>query len=780
MNALPEKWQWVLSLNPMTAVITASSWGVLDTAPDPARADAVERRRDRRASSSSGSVLPPLRAAVRRHDLMARRDRQPKGSRSVTASAQLQAPTGRCATRSHRGAASLRPRAPAAARRTSGRCATSRSTCSDGEVLGIIGRNGAGKSTLLKILTRITTPTEGRAEIRGRVGSLLEVGTGFHPELTGRENVFLNGSMLGMKRREIQRKFHEIVEFAGVEKFIDTPVKRYSSGMYVRLAFAVAAHLEPEILLVDEVLAVGDAEFQRRCLGRMEDLGESGRTVLFVSHNMQAIAQLCDRTILLDDGRVVRDGPSADVVAYYLQAGHGTGSTRRWDDADDAPGDDLVRLRSVRVSSRTATRSTRPMSAIRSGSRSASRVLRHGDAGLPEDQGLRPAGRRRFNALDTSPRWHDSAPPGEYVSTAWIPANLLNEGLDHGRRRGSCSLGAPKLHPHAGEFHAVVLPRLRPGRGRLGPWTVRRAVAGRRPAAARVDDGGAVMQIVGIVLVRNEDISRRAGDPQRRGFCDRIHAVDHVSTDGTWDILQRSSAIRPPRRTAHACTPATRTRFIEQYAGTDTWVFGVDGDELYDPHRLARACAKNSSAAHTTTSSRSACERAQLRGARPGGRAPPRAISRLPHVRSRSSTTSPRSSRGRATARSGSTAATIVVPAGLRRERASTTSANVFRWDETPLRCLQPASCGGRAADPEHEHRCPARSSWRAACRIAAGAARSNGCLRAVSRRAVAVEAGEVHARRARHRRRLARSSSSGERVALRRVAARVAPSASM
>src|SRR3989441_2975957 len=219
----------------------------------------------------------------------------------------------------------------------------------EGQVLGVIGHNGAGKSTLLKLLTRITTPTEGRAEIRGRVGSLLEVGTGFHGELTGRENVFLNGSVLGMKRKEISSKLDDIVEFAGVERFMDTPVKRYSSGMYVRLAFAVAAHLEPEILLVDEVLAVGDAEFQRRCLGRMEDFGDEGRTVLFVSHNMQTIAQLCDRVILLDGGQVVRDGPSADVVAHYLQSERGTGSEQVWPDLATAPGADYGRLRSARV-----------------------------------------------------------------------------------------------------------------------------------------------------------------------------------------------------------------------------------------------------------------------------------------------------------------------------------------------------------------------------------------------------------------------------------------------
>ncbi len=189
-----------------------------------------------------------------------------------------------------------------------------------GEVVGIIGRNGAGKSTLLKTLCRITTPTSGVIDIYGRVASLLEVGTGFHPELTGRENVFLNGSILGMSRREIKRKFDEIVEFSGVEKFLDTPVKRYSSGMYVRLAFAVAAHLDPEILIVDEVLAVGDAQFQRKCLGKMEEITEGqGRTILFVSHNMASINQLCGRGILLRDGQVAFDGPAADAVQGYFK-----------------------------------------------------------------------------------------------------------------------------------------------------------------------------------------------------------------------------------------------------------------------------------------------------------------------------------------------------------------------------------------------------------------------------------------------------------------------------
>jgi len=188
----------------------------------------------------------------------------------------------------------------------------------EGEVLGIIGRNGAGKSTLLKILSRITEPTAGEIRMRGRVGSLLEVGTGFHPELTGRENIFLNGALLGMQKEEIRRKFDEIVAFAEIEKFLDTPVKRYSSGMYVRLAFAVAAHLEPEILIVDEVLAVGDAQFQKKCLGKMGDVAKEGRTVLFVSHQMGAVAQLCNKAFLLDRGEIVQTGSVQNVVNYYM------------------------------------------------------------------------------------------------------------------------------------------------------------------------------------------------------------------------------------------------------------------------------------------------------------------------------------------------------------------------------------------------------------------------------------------------------------------------------
>ncbi|MEN6553323.1 MAG: ABC transporter ATP-binding protein, partial [Methanobacterium sp.] len=190
-----------------------------------------------------------------------------------------------------------------------------------GEVLGIIGRNGAGKSTLLKILSRITYPTEGEVRMRGRVGSLLEVGTGFHQELSGRENIYFNGSILGMKKREIDEKFDEIVKFSGVEKFLDTPVKRYSSGMQVRLAFSVAANLDPEILVVDEVLAVGDAAFQEKCLGKMSEVAKGGRTVLFVSHNMGAVQNLCQRCILLNEGHIITNGKTADVISQYLDIG---------------------------------------------------------------------------------------------------------------------------------------------------------------------------------------------------------------------------------------------------------------------------------------------------------------------------------------------------------------------------------------------------------------------------------------------------------------------------
>jgi lipopolysaccharide transport system ATP-binding protein len=335
----------------------------------------------------------------------------------------------------------------------------------EGEVLGMIGRNGAGKSTLLKILTRITTPTSGRAIIRGRVGSLLEVGTGFNPELTGRENVFLNGSILGMKRREIQRKLPDIVEFSGIDKFIDTPVKRYSSGMHVRLAFAVAAHLEPEILLVDEVLAVGDAEFQQRSLGRMEDFSGTGRTVVFVSHNMQTINQLCNRVIWIDDGTIVEDGDPSEVVTHYLQStSYASGARIAWPDDESAPGDDLVRLLSVRVVDEDGNNVETIDVREPVGIEMRYRILREGPGVFAKIRVLDGRGTVAFNALDTHSHAETSSAPGTYESTAWIPANLLTEGTTK-VDAAICSLRAPKLHQRASRYEAVSFTVFDPGDG---------------------------------------------------------------------------------------------------------------------------------------------------------------------------------------------------------------------------------------------------------------------------------------------------------------------------
>lgn len=298
-----------------------------------------------------------------------------------------------------------------------------------GEVVGIIGRNGAGKSTLLKILSRITEPTRGHVRIRGRVGSLLEIGTGFHPELTGRENILLNGVIMGMKRREVERKFDEIVSFAEVSRFLDTPVKRYSSGMYIRLAFAVAAHMEPEILIVDEVLAVGDGRFQRKCLDKMQDVGRQGRTVLFVSHNMPAITRLCPRTILLDAGRVIADGPSSQIVGAYLSSGLGSTAVRVWPDLNTAPGNDIVRLCAVRVCTEDRVLSAaldirRPI-----GIEMEYQVLRSGHMLTPNYHFYNQDGVVAFVASEADPAWTGRLRPiGRYVSTAWIPGNLLSEG----------------------------------------------------------------------------------------------------------------------------------------------------------------------------------------------------------------------------------------------------------------------------------------------------------------------------------------------------------------
>ncbi len=301
-----------------------------------------------------------------------------------------------------------------------------------GQVLGVIGRNGAGKSTLLKILSRVTEPTAGYAEIHGRVGSLLEVGTGFHPELTGRENIYLNGAILGMKRLEIDRKFDEIVAFSEVEKFIDTPVKRYSSGMYLRLAFAVAAHLEPEILVVDEVLAVGDAEFQRKCLGKMSDVAQEGRTVLFVSHNMSAVLRLTEEAIVLDHGELILRAPTPAAVDFYMSSGFAQTGERFW-----TPEEVPVEAAPFRpISIRLVDERGRSVDTVRSVDPITIEICYCLDAPLT---GLRVGvylmtarGEFVFTSFDTDdPETFErlrTRPAGRYASRCTIPADFLNEG----------------------------------------------------------------------------------------------------------------------------------------------------------------------------------------------------------------------------------------------------------------------------------------------------------------------------------------------------------------
>jgi lipopolysaccharide transport system ATP-binding protein len=299
-----------------------------------------------------------------------------------------------------------------------------------GERVGIIGRNGAGKTTLLKLLSRITEPTSGRIAIKGRVASLLEVGTGFHPELTGRENIFLNGAILGMTKAEIKRKFDEIVDFAENDKFLDTPVKRYSSGMYVRMAFAVAAHLESDILLVDEVLAVGDAQFQKKCLGKMEDVGKEGRTILFVSHNMPAITRLCSKAILLNEGRIVKNGDCYQVVSDYLLSGIDTKAVRTWPDICMRPGDEVVRLCSIRVKNGSGRVSETIDIRHPIGIEMEFEVIRSGHILVPNYHFFNDEGVYLFVAIDQDPEWRrKTRPVGHFVSTAWIPGNFFAEGI---------------------------------------------------------------------------------------------------------------------------------------------------------------------------------------------------------------------------------------------------------------------------------------------------------------------------------------------------------------
>ena len=303
-----------------------------------------------------------------------------------------------------------------------------------GEVVGLVGANGAGKSTLLKVLSRITPPTRGRAVIRGRVSCLIEVGTGFHPELTGRENIYMSSTILGMRKAEVDRKLDDIIDFSGIGKFIDTPVKRYSSGMSVRLAFAVMANLEPEILIIDEVLAVGDAEFQRKCLNRMGSIGQEGRTVLFVSHNMSAVTRLCDRGLLLRGGQIVMDGTAADVVHHHVAAGTGDTTAREWPDINDAPGDDAVRLRAVRMVGASgapigAAKHSEPV-----GIQMVFDVLEEGHILSPYFSVVSDAGVDLFSTAESDKSVDTvTRKVGRYISTAWVPANLLADGCHYVR-----------------------------------------------------------------------------------------------------------------------------------------------------------------------------------------------------------------------------------------------------------------------------------------------------------------------------------------------------------
>ncbi len=295
-----------------------------------------------------------------------------------------------------------------------------------GDIVGIIGRNGAGKSTLLKILTGITPPTEGEIIMHGRVASLLEVGTGFHPELTGRENIFLNGAILGMTKKEIARKFDEIVAFAGIDKFLDTPVKYYSSGMYVRLAFSVAAHMEPDILLVDEVLAVGDAEFQKKCLGKMKEVTEtSGRTILFVSHNLAAIQSLCKKSVLLEKGSVKAFGNTEDVVNLYLSETNSRTTNIVWK-KNKRPRDDVATLNSTRLITRDGKTAPYAYSNQDIGIEIDYEVTQNGYNPIPNIHVYTNNGVHAFvSHADLS---EDIARVGTHKATVWIPGNLLNNG----------------------------------------------------------------------------------------------------------------------------------------------------------------------------------------------------------------------------------------------------------------------------------------------------------------------------------------------------------------
>ena len=319
----------------------------------------------------------------------------------------------------------------------------------EGEVVGIIGHNGAGKSTLLKILSRITPPTSGIARVRGSLASLLEVGTGFHPDLSGRDNVYMNAAILGMSRQQIASRFDDIVAFSGVEEYLDTPIKHYSSGMKVRLAFAVAAHLDPEVLIIDEVLAVGDAEFQKKCLNRIEDASSSGRTILFVSHNLSAVARLCSRVIVMNHGQLVFDGGALEGIRMYEESLGGLRSRRVWTDPAQRPGDEVVRLQSVELfeADRAISGPVNVRSPITV--RMRYEVLTAGQCIMPSLHLFDLGGTAILSAVDTSPDWHARPrPAGLYESVVILPGDWFNEG------QFSLSVALSTVEPHHNHLFA--------------------------------------------------------------------------------------------------------------------------------------------------------------------------------------------------------------------------------------------------------------------------------------------------------------------------------------
>lgn len=333
-----------------------------------------------------------------------------------------------------------------------------------GEAVGIIGHNGAGKSTIFKLLSNITAPTKGEITIKGRLSALIEVGSGFHPELSGRENIFLSGSILGMRRREISAKLDKIIDFAGVRRFIDTPVKRYSSGMYVRLGFAIAAHLDPDILLLDEVLAVGDAAFQAKCGDRIKELENSGTTIVFISHDMVAVERLCQRVILMQHGKIAAQGLSADVIKAYHNAAEALplppvsrmpAALREWNDINTAPGDSAVRLRRVRV--RTAEGFESKLFDIHEpiGIESTYDVMEGGHVLVPNFHFIASNGICLFSLQDVQSEWRRTPrAPGRYTSTVWIPGNFLADG----RISVHAGIGShfPSERVHLFELNAVA------------------------------------------------------------------------------------------------------------------------------------------------------------------------------------------------------------------------------------------------------------------------------------------------------------------------------------